>query len=151
MFRATFSVGGGDRSRHAAEPSRAREADAESLVNRESARFVVPCRRKISHIRPALRDIYRIFLTQGGHSSLSHVPNATCARGLTGHTWKTRKCFMVRSFACHAVMYYQTRVRPAWSAKTGTETQSLPTARSRYRTTIPERIGGRTLFPCPRA
>lgn len=151
MFRATFSVGAGRsiEARSGTEPC-ARGGCWKSRKLWKRALCGSTSTKNQPYTTGVARYVSDIFNSRWPQS-LSHVPNATCARGLTGHTWKTRKCFMVRSFACHAVMYYQTRVRPAWSAETGTETQSLPTARSRYRTTIPERIGGRTLFPCPRA
>lgn len=133
MFRAMLKVGAGRsiETRSGTE-SRVRGCwKARKAQNRESVRFVVPRRRRISRIRPALRDMYRIFLTQGGNVSF-HMCLTQRAR-VSSHTRKTRKCFMVWPFAPLAAIYYQTCMQPAWPAETGAETQSLRTARSRYR------------------
>lgn len=90
MFRAMLSVGAGRsiEARSGTE-SRARGCrKARKAQNRESARFVVPCRRRISRIRPTSRDMYRIFLTQGGnipfHMCLTQRARASSRGGTHG-------------------------------------------------------------------
>lgn len=108
---------------------------------------MVPRRRRISRIRPALRDMYRIFLTQGGNVSF-HMCLTQRAR-VSSQGTQGKRVNVLWSGPLPPSLQYTTKPvcnRPG-RRKLGQKHTKPAYCPVEIPSTIPKRTGGRILFP----